>query len=308
MIQIFRGEFFAGRPTGLGELTIIKNPSNPTIYTYKNINYKKFNQGRQKNNNFSPFYQANLAFPAMSKTYNSSTAVGNKEGTGSESETALEALDGYLETLEIIRRQPRIDQWKVNRVAQFMFNVRFSRETVKKFSDNAIDGYALLVLDQSQLAELTEESDRVIQEISKLKKLWVKVLRSKDMLEECMDVLQEFNVQIDPVEEKPQNDSIEMNIQRELDRRNFFIPYEQIITSEEPRVRHFFNGLEVTLVKREPLNPQHLDQYIMQEIACLKNSRHPSILLCLGATLYKGELYLIKSKPPEGARTLTDFL
>lgn len=46
----------------------------------------------------------------------------------------------------------------------------------------------------------------------------------------------------------------------------------------------------------------------MQEMACLKNSRHPSILLCLGATLHKGELFLVKSKPPEDAIKLSDFL
>ena len=90
-------------------MTIIKDPTNPIISNYKNVNFKKY----KKTN---PFYQANISFPAMSRTFNSATIV-CKDEVGSESETALEALDGYLETLEIIRRQPRIDQWKVNRVS-----------------------------------------------------------------------------------------------------------------------------------------------------------------------------------------------
>lgn len=39
------------------------------------------------------------------------------------------------------------------------------------------------------MAELTEESGRVVQEIAKLKKLWVKVLRSKSILSENEHVL-----------------------------------------------------------------------------------------------------------------------
>jgi len=52
----------------------------------------------------------------------------------------------------------------------------------------------------------------------------------------------------------------------------------------------------------------HLEQYIIQEINCLKSARHPSILLCLGATMHDNEIYLVQTKPPKDAISLTDFL
>ena len=108
------------------------------------------------------------------------------------------------------------------------------------------------------MAELTEESGRIIQEIAKLKKLWVKVLRSKNILNENQDVLKEFNVVIDPVEENSDGGTMcfpSNNLQNELQEKNFFIPYDQIIVVDGPQQRTFFNGLEVMLEKRLPLNP-----------------------------------------------------
>ena len=114
-----------------------------------------------------------------------------------ESEKALEALDGYLETLEMIRRQPRVDKWKVSRVSQFLFNQRLTQSTIKKFSENAIDGYALLVLDKESMTELTQEIDRVTQEVDRLKKLWIKVLSQRKMLVEYEDIFEELNMKVD---------------------------------------------------------------------------------------------------------------
>ena len=115
-----------------------------------------------------------------------------------ESEKALEALDGYLETLEMIRRQPRVDKWKVSRVSQFLFNQRLTQHTIKKFSENAIDGYALLVLEKDAMQELTKEPERVQQEIDRLKKLWIKVLSQRKTLAEYEDIFEELNMKIDP--------------------------------------------------------------------------------------------------------------
>jgi hypothetical protein len=97
----------------------------------------------------------------------------------------------------MIRRQPRVDKWKVSRVSQFLFNQRLTQSTIKKFSENAIDGYALLVLDKESMTELTQEIDRVTQEVDRLKKLWIKVLSQRKMLVEYEDIFEELNMKVD---------------------------------------------------------------------------------------------------------------
>ena len=60
-IQIYTGDFLKGRPRGLGDVTVIRNALNPTLFTYRNTSLKKYK-------NFNPFFQANILFPALSAT------------------------------------------------------------------------------------------------------------------------------------------------------------------------------------------------------------------------------------------------
>ena len=62
-------------------------------------------------------------------------------------------------------------------------------------------------------------------------------------------------------------------------------------------VGKYFNGLDVRLVNRTPKNTRHLVEKVLPEIFALKNSRHPSILLTLGVTIYNDQLYLVTEEP-----------
>lgn len=40
-VQIFKGEFYAGRPSGKGDLQIIRNPNDPVLETFFSVNPMK---------------------------------------------------------------------------------------------------------------------------------------------------------------------------------------------------------------------------------------------------------------------------
>ena len=102
-----------------------------------------------------------------------------------------------------------------------------------------------------------DEVDSFENEVNRLKTTWVKILRQRGMLEECQGILDELGIKT--FEEQPPDEV--SDVQKELQERNFFIPFEQIAITENTEnvlKGRYFNGLEVKLVKRTPLNPQHM--------------------------------------------------
>lgn len=85
--------------------------------------------------------------------------------------------------LELLQKSPRVDQWKASKqVSQFLFGVRMRQSTIQTFVENGVDGYALLVMDKEQLAEMVEDAmqgelERLTCELQRLKTIWLKVLR-----------------------------------------------------------------------------------------------------------------------------------
>lgn len=132
-------------------------------------------------------------------------------------------------------------------------------------------------------------------------------------MSECQEVLDELGIDIEPQAElsdleehsegKQSTSGIMKTLQKELEAANFYIPFDNITVQNEtdcnPDVMlgRYFNGLKIRLVKRTPLNAYHLRTSVLPEIFSLKNSRHPSILLTLGATIRNGQLYLITEEP-----------
>ena len=103
--------------------------------------------------------------------------------------------------LELLQKNPRVDQWKASKqVCQFLFGARMKQSTIQAFVENGVDGYALLVMDKEQLAEMVDDATegelaRLSAELERLKTVWVKVLKQKGLLEECQEVLEELGIQ-----------------------------------------------------------------------------------------------------------------